>query len=437
MSLKIVGGAVAAVVVLIVAVVALMFGGLLPNPFIGAFLDPPEYSARYYPRDTLAYGWLTLYPEGGQREQLVDLWDRFNEYRVVSDEIEDLQEEFEDDTGLSIEDDLMTWIGPDVSVGLVDMGGDDPLVLVAFRVRNTGDARDFMEEYADYLEDEEGNDFDYDEVDGVDVWIDENDLGFALADDVLLMVFGYQLEESLEDLLDLVSGEEDRSLAEEEGFQAARALLPDRRFASGYVNIEEIVAMADDHYYSSEFRDLATLGENADFPEWAVVSAQFIDRGVVVEAVAPNTDSYGQDLPNLDNPADWVSHNSIGLIAATFDPNLDNWRERIDEFWSEDENLSSLTDDIYYEIYREVERESSDPPRLEENPDIVDVLDLGLELVEVYTDINLEEDFLDHLGGTLIMAVDAFNLAHFEDDPEEERSTQWPCSPTIPTEKML
>ena len=422
MNLKMVLAAVAAVVVVIVTVIILMFSGILPNPFLGLFLNPPEHSARYYPRDTLAYSWLTLYPEGGQREQMVELWDRFNEFQVVSDEIEDLREEFEENSGLTVEDDLMPWIGPDASIGVFEMDDEDLVTLLTFGVRNTGDARDFLEEYLEYLEDEDKNDFEYDEVDGMDVWVDENDgLGLALADDTLLMVSSDSgLETALEDILDLVSGKEDRSLAEEEVFQAARALLPDRRFTSVFVNIEEIAGLAADHYYSSEFQSFADAAGTPNFPQWAAASAQFIERGVAVGVVAPNADSYAQELPNLDDPADRVPSNSFGFIAATFDPNLDNWRERIEDYQFDEGNMQSAVRELYYEIYRAVERESSRPSSQKENPGMVDILDLSLEWVEAYTDVDLEEDFLDLLDGTLIMAVEEFDVARIKDDPAEE-----------------
>ena len=74
--MRILAAAVAATIIVIGALAVLVLTGIIPNPILGLFLDDPEDSAQYYPRDTLAYGWATLYPEGGQREQMLDLWDR-------------------------------------------------------------------------------------------------------------------------------------------------------------------------------------------------------------------------------------------------------------------------------------------------------------------------------------------------------------------------
>ena len=421
MNLKIIGAAVATIVVVIGALVALIFTGIIPNPIIGLFLDEPEHSAQYYPGDTLAYGWLTLYPEGGQRDQMLDLWDRFNELPWVEDQVEELLEEFERSSGLTVEDDVMPWIGPEISVGLLEEGGK-PVGVMTISVRDSGAAKVFLEDWIDYLEDEEGLDFDSDEEDGVLIWIDEIDgLAFALADKVLLTVASEEPEEQLDDLLELVAGEEDRTLAAEEAFQAARAQLSGRRFASVFLNVEDSIdALESSSLLGSDFDEVRSAAEAADIPDWVAVSAQWIDRGIVVEALAPNTEAYAQNVADLDDPAELVPSETIGLLAATFDPDLDNWRGQLEKYGSNDDELSYAIDDIYEEMYWEVERESDRPPRRKENPDVADVLALALELVDAYTGVDLERDLMDHLGGTLVVSVEEFDLVRIQEDPEEE-----------------
>ena len=204
MNLKIVGAAVAVFIVLIASVIALMFTGILPNPFIGLFLNPPEHSARYYPRDTIAYGWFTFYPEDGQFEQMMDLWERFNELPEVSDRLEDLQDDVEDDSGFDFEDELETWIGLDVSAGFFEER-NNPVGMMTIAVRDSENAENFMEKWTEYLEDEQDFDFDADEDSEVSIWTDEDrDLAFALADDVLLIIYADEPEQPMEDLLELM-----------------------------------------------------------------------------------------------------------------------------------------------------------------------------------------------------------------------------------------
>ncbi len=106
MVLKITGVILAAIGVLIAAFAALIYFGIGPNPFIGLFLDPPEHSARYYPRDTISYAWLTLYPQDGQFDQMMDLFERFNEIPEMEERLEDLQDDVEDESGFNFEEEL-------------------------------------------------------------------------------------------------------------------------------------------------------------------------------------------------------------------------------------------------------------------------------------------------------------------------------------------
>ena len=420
MSLKIIGAIVGVIVLVLVGVVALMFTGIIPNPLIGPFLDPPEHSARYYPTDTMAYGWVSLYPEGGQRDQMMDLWERFNELPAVEEQIEEFQEDFEDQTGMTIEDDVMPWIGAELSAGLFEERGEFAGVITV-AVRDSGAAEEFVDDLIDYLEDEEGMDFDLDEDDGVTIWVDEiGGVALALTDDVLLSVFSEEPEDALEKLLETISGEEERSLAGEENFQTARSKLTGRRFASTYINVEELVDFLEESgIYSSDLETVTAAADAAGIPDWAAGSAQWLDRGIVVEALVPNTEDFTSELQVLDNPAELVPAQTVGLLAATFDPSLDNWREQLEDYGSDDD-ISYFIEDIYEDLYWEVEQQSSDPPRRRDNPDMADVLDLFLELVEAYTDVDLEGDVMDYLEGTLVLAIEEFDARRIEEDPIEE-----------------
>ena len=420
MILKITGVILAAIGVLVAAFAALIYFGIGPNPFIGLFLDPPEHSARYYPRDTISYAWFTLYPEDGQFDQMMDLLERFNELPEMEDRLDDLQDEVEDESGFNFEEELEKWVGVEVSVGLLEES-DKPVGVMTVAVRDFENAQTFMEDWIDYLEDEEGFDFDSDDDAGVEIWTDEREsLAFALTKEVLLVVFADDPEDTLEDMLDLITGRSERSLADTERFQAARKQYPDRRFASVFLDIEELLDLLEDSdLLLDELYDFAEISDSADFPDWAAVTAQWIDRGIVVELLAPNTLGITSDLEGLAHPAALVPAETIGLLATTFDPDMDNWREQLEDYGSGDES-SNYVEDIYVELYREVERQSDSPPRFKENPDMADVLDIFLELVEAYTDVDLERDFIEYLGGELVLSVEEFNASRIEEDPMEE-----------------
>ena len=227
-----IGGAAGLVILVIVVVAALFRGG-------GGSV--PESTAKYFPRDTIVYSWFTLNPGDGQRDQMTDLWERFSEFSEFQDGLEEMLEDMEDESGINFEDDVWPWIGPEVSLAVLDLGRlDTPGVAGIIGVRDHDAASDFLEDFLDCLEDEEGADFDDDTVGDFDVWVDESQdvASYALANKWLVFA---TTEDDLEDILDLISGDGGRPLAEEETFKEARAAMPGRRFASVYVDLESIM----------------------------------------------------------------------------------------------------------------------------------------------------------------------------------------------------
>ncbi len=178
--------------------------------------------------------------------------------------------------------------------------------------------------------------------------------------------------------------------------------------------------LEDSNFYSDDIYDLTSLADSTDIPDWAAISMQWIDRGIVVEALMPNTEGYATGLQSLDNPAEMVSEETIGLLAATFDPDLDNWRDQLEEYGSDDEDLSYFVEELYGEMYLEVERQSDRPPRKRESPNMADVLDLSLVLAESYSGVDLERDLMDYLGGKLILGVEELDLARIQERPADE-----------------
>ena len=91
--------------VFLVLVVAAGAAGYFLIPGIRA--SEPEGTAVYFPDDVLAYSWATLSPGVGQGQHMLDIWERFNEISEFQDAIDELLEEFEDDTGIDFEEDVL------------------------------------------------------------------------------------------------------------------------------------------------------------------------------------------------------------------------------------------------------------------------------------------------------------------------------------------
>ena len=398
MLLKVGGIAAAVIVVLVIGLFAGIYFGFIPNPF----LKPPEHSARYYPQDTLAYAWVTLYPGGNQRGQLRDLWERFNESRAFRNRLDDLFDSVEDETGLDLEQDVFPWAGPDFSMGVIELtDGDTPMLAATVGVRDRDAAAVFVDQWLDYLEDTEGADFDADTYRDSGIWVDESaGQAYALTQDLLIAVAASdETEDILEEMLDLADGEGRGSLAETPDFQAARNALPNRRFASVYVNSRAALDSIAD--YSADFADLFPLGGWDKAPDWVAGSARWVERGIVLEAVWPDMGDYG-DGSGLSNPAALLPDTNLAFVAIADDYEMDDWRE----LWAE-ANVGSLAPELN-ELLNVTVIDSQE--QLEAEDDFSEVLDLALQTIHNATGIDPETDFFDYIGGWTILAVDEFDF---------------------------
>ena len=412
MVLKLVGSIIGVLVIAIIAVGALAYFGIIPIPGLGG--SKPENTAQYFPDDVLAYSWMTLNPGGGQRAEMLDIWDRFDELDGFHDAVQDLLEELREETDIDFEEDILPWIGPDLSAALLDIGSFDPSAVAIVGVRDASAAADFMDLLIDYGE-EEGSDFIDDSEGDFDVWLEENGEG-ALALSNNWLVFATD-EDALFDTLDMISGDGGKSLAENPNFQEAQAALPGRRFASVYADVEGMVDEFGSTFGGAGF-GMMTAGVNPfgiEPPEWVAMSFQWVDRGLVVDTVSPTTTDFGLEIADLDNPARVLPDDTLGFVASAFDPSVDNWRNALGDYpvgdlWF----LAEALDEIDYGL------SDFGVGGLTVDPDdsLADVLDTVIDVVANATGVDLELDFMDYLGGEIIIGVREFDFQEVADDPE-------------------
>ena len=306
---------------------------------------PPEYSARYYPPDTLAYAWLTLVPGQGQFEDVQDIWGRFNEYPAFRDLVDELQEEFEADTGINFEEDVLPWAGPEISAGLLDFRSDidEPIIVGMIAVRDQDAADDFLGKWLEYMEDSEGADFDTGSYLGIDIVTEEdNEQAYVLTKDWLLFATG---ESALELALDRMAGEKDDSLASNETFKSARAAFPERRFASGYLDYRRSSDLWED-LDPIGFGVAGTTTFGAQEPEWIASSTAWVEQGVQMEIVIPIGIDYPLDVADLSDPANLLPDDTLAFVAGTFDTDVDHWRQALDEYPAADVWTPEIIDEI-------------------------------------------------------------------------------------------
>ena len=219
-------------------------------------------------------------------------------------------------------------------------------------------------------------------------------------------------EDDLEDILYLISGDGGRPLAEEETFKEARAAMPGRRFASVYVDLESIMDSIGQLSNMGLAPGLGTAGMLGN-PDWAAITAQWVDRGIVVDAVSPTEFASMANLGKIGEPAKLLPDDTLGFLAMSFDPSVENWRGELDNYTLAD--LGFFGEMAVDEIADSLWDLGMDDVDLDSDDTLADILDLAIELVDDAIGIDLEQDLFDYLGGRLIASVREFDFRRVED----------------------
>lgn len=416
-------------------IVALAVAGVAAY-FFWDYLLPssePENNARYYPQNVVAYTWVTLNPGEGQRRHMLDMFDRLGELSEFDDFRDRVTDDLESGTAIDFEKDIAPWAGYDLSAALVDVDLDRESVEFAATVgvRDEEAASRFLDNWLDYMEDETDADFDRDSYGDFSIWDDEEKFQvYALSDD--LMVFA-TTRDLMEDTLDRIEGDSDRTLAASENFQNARTALPDRRFASFYVDVDRALDIEDeignpsivgalggdlltgDGYLGDSVDDLCG-GDMFDTPAWLAGSLGWIERGLVFELASPSIESDWPESPGLTDVAEKLPEDTVATFAVSFNPTMDDWRSSLDRCDIVD--IFPEYDYIVEEIAWSLGGDVYDQVAYRDDRTLADALDTGLLIVELALGIDLEEDLLDHLLGDAVLAVREFDFQDVAEDPE-------------------
>ena len=303
---------VAAVLLIVAAMVALY-------PLFEDHGAPLEGAARYYPADTVVFAWVNLYPESGQRAHMNDLLDRLNEIPAFREEWDRILDNFRTEYGLDLEADLVTWIGPELSFGLIrGADGDDWSFAFTAQVRDRAAAEHFVTR-----------------------WEGFDDLHLDLSDDLLVAAVD---PPTLARMLEQIAAGRATSLAADPDFLAARTSSPGPRTGSVYVALRELVDLGADAATATGREILPvpdTAGPDLDelMPDWLWVTTSWADRALVSQIVAPLPPNRAA-WPSAPSAAEWASlwpQGTLLIYAASFDPRLDY----LSDFYS-DEQLQEL-----------------------------------------------------------------------------------------------
>ena len=377
----------------------------------------PEFSARYYPQDTAAYTWITLTPGGRQMRYMQDIWGKLNEYPAFADAVDDWKSGFAEESGISFDEDVATWIGPTMSAGVLDVDTDSglPSAAALIAVRDEEEAADFLAMWTDYVSTKWDMEFEPRAYQEHRTWVSARGRhAYSLTSDWLI----YATDDgSLHEILDRIDGRAEESLAESGKFQAARGTLPEPRFASAYLDTERGAEILE--AWGSPFGSISPLTGAALRPnengQWLAFAATWIDRGLATEWVAPAYPAPGLNVADLEDPAALLPADTLGFVAASFDPNIDHWRVALADRRLADVLPGAETGEGIGGMFPGLGGEAG--PQLNENASLAEVLDLGLQLAHDKTGIDLETEFFDHLAGTAILAIRDFDISAVREDP--------------------
>ncbi|MCA9917685.1 MAG: DUF3352 domain-containing protein [Anaerolineales bacterium] len=157
------------------------------------------------------------------------------------DALKNLDDQLEEATGLTITDDILPWIGPNMGIGLIELdieamdNGEVPQVVFAATIRDIDAADVFIEDLIDVIEDDSGYRVDEVEYGGalvfeVDSDFEDERLAFGRSSEIFFFASNI---DTLEEAIDAQQGE---NLGEIEEYQATIAELPDDRALTIYVS---------------------------------------------------------------------------------------------------------------------------------------------------------------------------------------------------------
>ncbi len=377
----------------------------------------PESTARYFPENTFVYSWATFSPGIARGKRMLDLWNRLEELPQFEDTVDDLLEDLEEETGIDFKEDVLPWVGPELSLGLMNATGESVDVVALIGVKDHDAASEFVRELLTYMEDD-GSEFErQDDIRGFEVWADRgSDMALALSGDWFMVG---SAEDRLNEVLGLVSGEEGPSLAISASFQEARAAMNGDRAMSLYIDLEATIDLLPELSGSgAEVLSDVTgvdLAPGADAvgdlntPDWLAVSVGFMDRGIVVDAVAP----FGSDIlggfDHAEDPAKALPGDTLFFSAASFEPDLDKWRTELEKYTVADLLVPETADEMTGVVSEELEG------HLDPDSTIAEAMDYVIDVIDESFEIDLEDDLFDHLGGQAVIGVREFDFTRVEE----------------------
>jgi len=352
---------------------------------------PAEDTARFLPHGTRVYLSVNLRPGAAQILQAIDILSTFKKSTgELPDKYDELLEEFDDETGINIMQHFLPWIGPEIAMGLVDIGGlsvDIPEAIMLLGTKDPRGTEDFVKLLLDYIEEQREADIEEkilgesthwsitDDEDGVELhltiakatpsrgmlpsWLPKS-LDWRSSQEYLVLA---TTEDLLTDTVSMMSREA-ISLADNAEFQQARQSVADQRFAMLYVDIDRLIRDVKKLQDQTEAEALDIVKDK--LPGSMGVSASFIDMGIrVTQSYETLPDTLGSTLSNQLLSTEVLPADTMALISGV--GGQEGWeraKTQIDSFMDDisaiagqtgliDEAFGMDFDDLLSEVERE------------------------------------------------------------------------------------
>ena len=291
--------------------------GVAAYVFLDSTSHPSEETARYLPANTDIYFSLNLRPGADQLQYFREILTRYRDDPEFQSKIDKFVETGEEKTGIHFIDDVLPWLGPEVAVGFIDVGGmtDDPQGVAFAGISDQEAAVPVIRRFLDHLEEEEGAEFREDSYKGFTTFHGANDTEMNLAITDSYLVFATS-ETLLETTIDMMEESVD-SLSERAEFKEAQGSVRGDRFSFMYVDVESVIQQLRDNLSDLGAEEALQVIEDR-IPKVVGISGSFVDKGLRIDGYT-NTPMGFTSIP-ASNPlgsAGLVPDDSLALLSVT------------------------------------------------------------------------------------------------------------------------
>jgi hypothetical protein len=253
---------------------------------------PSDQTAAFLPYDTSAYFSVNTRPGADQLIKFAKILSIYEDIPSFEDASQEAYSDIEEELYFDLES-VIPWLGPELAVGVLDIDAENASAeAVVFLGTNDPTMTESLVKNISNLAEEKGEtDVEIGTYESFPTYrfvvkYSEYDIILAITDEYLVMATNERLLEQTIDLM-INPGE---SLESNPIFREAQTTMQDPRFASFYLNVDEVMNSLSSALDAEDRRQLASYQNN--LPTFLVGSASFLDMGIkftTTSDVAPGT----------------------------------------------------------------------------------------------------------------------------------------------------